>query len=354
MGLCFHTFQDQPFLSFSQKVSSLSTKESQLKSNIQKMKESLQTAFDQSQQISKDVENIQSRIDHGIDTLLSNKPTIKENLQIVDELEAEIVSLRKDIGDLVHKQKANLTENEQFLKSWKAVNSSFEMLQQNTDKRRSQLQENLRQQKELEKKVRLEAESKAKTEAAARTKAEAEARAKSEAEARTKAEAEAKAKADAEAKTKADAEAKARKDAEAKVKADAESKAKAEAELKQRSEKEQMKSENTATKTNSDMKASTIDKTSDQKGEAEQLKMEKFLKHKSELITSITSIKASLQNEIVPESSSESYIVLQSYIAKAISDHQSKRSEIDVIVEKAQSVIKSGEEMIHTGMFCLY
>ena len=47
------------------------------------MKESLQTAFDQSQQISKDVENIQSRIDHGIDILLSNKPTIKENLQIV-------------------------------------------------------------------------------------------------------------------------------------------------------------------------------------------------------------------------------------------------------------------------------
>ena len=320
------------------------------------MKESLQTAFDQSQQISKDVENIQSRIDHGIDTLLSNKPNIKENLQIVDELEAEIASLRKDIGDLVHKQKANLTENEQFLKSWKAVNSSFEMLQQNTDKRRSQLQENLRQQKELEEKARLEAESKAKTEAAARTKAEAEARAKSEAEARTKAEAEAKAKADAEAKTKADAEAKtkARKDAEAKVKADAESKAKAEAELKQRSEKEQMKSENTATKINSDVKVSTIVKTSDQKGEVEQLKMEKFLKHKSELITSITSIKASLQNEIVPESSSESYIVLQSYIAKAISDHQSKRSEIDVIVEKAQSVIKSGEEMIHTGMFCLY
>ena len=316
------------------------------------MKESLQTAFDQSQQISKDVENIQSRIDHGIDTLLSNKPTIKENLQIVDELEAEIASLRKDMGGLVNKQKANLTENEQLQKSWKAVNSSFEMLQQNTDKRRSQLQENLRQQKELEEKARLEAESKAKTEAAARTKAEAEAKAKSEAEARTKAEAEAKAKADAEAKTKADA--KARKDAEAKIKADAECKAKAEAELKQRSEKEQMKSENTATKTKSDVEASTIAKTSDQKGEAEQLRMENFLKHKSELITSITSIKASLQNEIVPESSSESYIVLQSYIAKAISDHQSKRSEIDVIVEKAQSVIKSGEEMIHTGMFCLY
>merc|ERR1712062_205786 len=205
--------KDQPFLSFSQKVSSLSTRESQLKSNIHKMKESLQTAFDQSQQISKDVENIQSRIDHGIDTLLSNKPTVKENLQIVDELEAEIASLRKDMGDLVDKQKTNLTENEQLQKSWKAVNSSFEMLQQNTDKRGSQLQENLRQQKELEEKARLEAESKAKTEA----------------EARTKAEAEAKAKADAEAKTKADAEAKARKDAEAKIKADAESKAKAEA-----------------------------------------------------------------------------------------------------------------------------
>merc|ERR1712110_1322017 len=57
--------KDQPFQSFSQKVSSLSTRESQLKSNIHKMKESLQNAFDQSQQISKDVENIQSRIDHG-------------------------------------------------------------------------------------------------------------------------------------------------------------------------------------------------------------------------------------------------------------------------------------------------
>ena len=79
MGIYLHTsFQDEPFLSFSQKASSLSTRESQLKSNIHKMKESHQTAFDQSQQVSKDVENIQSRIDHGIDTLLTNKPSIKE------------------------------------------------------------------------------------------------------------------------------------------------------------------------------------------------------------------------------------------------------------------------------------
>ena len=327
MGIYLHTsFQDEPFLSFSQKASSLSTRESQLKSNIHKMKESHQTAFDQSQQVSKDVENIQSRIDHGIDTLLTNKPSIKENLQTVDELEATIASLRKDIGDLVNKQKDNLTENEQLQKSWKAVNSSLEMLQQNTDKRRSQLQENLRQQKELEEKTRLEADSKAKTEAKA--KAEGEAREKSEAEARAKADTEARAKA------KAGAEAKAKADAEAKAREDAEIKAKAEAEVKQRSEKEQLKSAEAIVKTDQ--------------------KMEQFLKHHSELINSITSIKTSLQNEIVPESSSESYIVLQSYIAKAIADHQNKRSEIDVIVEKAQSVIKSGDGMIHAGMCCLY
>ena len=342
------------------------------------MKESLQNAFDQSQQVSKDVENIQSRIDHGIDTLLTDKPTIKENLQIVDELEAEITSLRKDMGDLVNKQKGIFTQNDHLQKSWKAANSSLEMLQQNTDKRRSQLQQNLRQQKELEEKARLEAEartkaeakakseaeSRAKSEAESRAKSEAEARAKSEAEARAKADAEArakteaeekakakaaaeaKAKADAEAKAKTDAEAKAKEDAEAKRKAEAESKAKAEAEAKQRSEKEQLKSEIAATQAKADLEA--VVKT-DQK-EAERLKTEQFLKHQSELINSITSIKASLKNEIVPESSSESYIVLQSYIAKAISDHQNKRSEIDVIVEKAQSVIKCGDDMVHAGM----
>ena len=334
------------------------------------MKESLQNAFDQSQQVSKDVENIQSRIDHGIDTLLTDKPTIKENLQIVDELEAEITSLRKDMGDLVNKQKGIFTQNDHLQKSWKAANSSLEMLQQNTDKRRSQLQQNLRQQKELEEKARLEAEartkaeakakseaeSRAKSEAEARTKSEAEARAKADAEARAKTEAEekakakaaaeAKAKADAEAKAKTDAEAKAKEDAEAKRKAEAESKAKAEAEAKQRSEKEQLKSEIAATQAKADLEA--VVKT-DQK-EAERLKTEQFLKHQSELINSITSIKASLQNEIVPESSSESYIVLQSYIAKAITDHQNKRSEIDVIVEKAQSVIKCGDDMVHAGM----
>ena len=315
------------------------------------MKNFLQEAFQHSQQFSQSVQDIKGRIEAGIKKLNSDKSSIKENLNIVDEVENGLKTIQENINELktVSQSRAqkDLLPPDVLQKTWKEMDSSLQKLAQLAGKRRAELQVDLSKEKENEEKqkseaaAKVEAENKANAEAKAKakeeadTKAKLEAKAKAEAESRAKAEAEAKAKAEAEAKAKAEAEPKSKAAAEAKSKADIDAKSQTERQEKQNTEREKINNE------------------TESNAKTQHANLQKFLNDQAEVVKSITSIKSSVLEQTIPESSSESFVVQKSYIDKAISDHQNRNSDIGNIKDKIQSVIRSGETMIGEGK-CIF
>ena len=307
------------------------------------MKKFLQEAFQHSQQFSQSVQDIKGRIDAGIKKLNSEKSSIKENLNIVDEVENGLKAIQENIDELktVSQSRAqkDLLPPDLLQKTWKEMDSSLQKLAQLAGKRRAELQVDLSKEKENEQKQKSEAAAKVEAE----NKAVAEAKAKKEAEAKAKAEAESKAKAEAEAKAKAEAEAKAKAEAEAKLKAAAEAKSKVDIDAKSQAEKQEEQNK----------EREKIKNETESNAKSQQANLQKFLNDQAEVVKSITSIKSSVLEQTIPESSSESFVVQKSYIDKAISDHQNRNSDINDIKNKIQSVISSGKTMIAEGK-CIF
>ena len=277
------------------KVSSLVSREAELRDNIAYMKQFLEDAFKHSTQFSQSVEDIKGSIQLNMDKLNTDRSTIKENLQVIDEIESEVKTTKSNIAELktVSQSRAqkDLLPPDQLQKIWGEVDIMYNELVKNIDTRRSMLQSQLRVQKDKEDEVRSEKEAKAASEA----KIKAEAKAKEEEQARIK----------------------------------------AEKEEKDRQAKEKLEQDNLA------------------KVNAVKEKEEKYQSELAELNTTINSIMSSLKEQKVPESSSESMVVQKSYIEKALADQQTIKSQIDDVMTKSKPVITKGETMLKEGILCL-
>ena len=272
-------------------MSSLVSREAELRDNIAYMKQFLEDAFKHSTQFSQSVEDIKGSIQLNMDKLNTDRSTIKENLQVIDEIESEVKTTKSNIAELktVSQSRAqkDLLPPDQLQKIWGEVDIMYNELVKNIDTRRSMLQSQLRVQKDKEDEVRSEKEAKAASEA----KIKAEAEAKEEEQARIK----------------------------------------AEKEEKDRQAKEKLEQDNLA------------------KVNAVKEKEEKYQSELAELNTTINSIMSSLKEQKVPESSSESMVVQKSYIEKALADQQTIKSQIDDVMTKSKPVITKGETMLKEG-----
>ena len=130
------------------------------------MKQFLEDAFKHSTQFSQSIEDIKGQIHLSMDKINTERSTIKENLQVIDEIESEEVkTIKSNITELkaVSQSRAqkDLLPPDQLQKIWSEVDIMYNELVKNIDARRSMLQSQLRVQKDSEDEVRFEKEAKA-------------------------------------------------------------------------------------------------------------------------------------------------------------------------------------------------